>query len=345
MTAAWRVTTPELAKIRAASARVAPSKCREKNPSHSSSCVDRAGNVYGGRKHHVVTIATEHKAVLETCAAMERDGFMVTVLPVRSDGSLDLELLRATVTDKTMLVAAMWANNETAVVHPIAEIAAIAHEHGALVMTDATQAIGKVPVDVREADVDLLALSGHKFYAPKGVGALYIRRRGPRVRLSPLVHGGGHEEGLRAGTLNVPGIVGMGVAADIAARRTAEDARKLSAMRDRFERDLTARLEGVHVNGGGADRLPNTSSLRFDGIPPGRLMPALRGLAVSTGSACQVRTSEPSHVLAAMGLDRDQAARTVRFSLGRPTTESEMSTAAEEVVDAVLSLRRRAAAA
>jgi cysteine desulfurase len=304
-----------------------------------------AGNVYGGRKHHVVTIATEHKAVLETCAAMERDGFMVTVLPVRGDGSIDLDLLRATVTDKTMLVAAMWANNETGVVHPIAEIAAIAHEHGALVMTDATQAIGKVPVDVREADVDLLALSGHKFYAPKGVGALYIRRRGPRVRLSPLVHGGGHEEGLRAGTLNVPGIVGMGVAADIAARRTADDARRLSAMRDRFERDLTARLEGVHVNGGGAERLPNTSSLRFDGVPPGRLMPALRGLAVSTGSACQARTSEPSHVLAAMGLDRDQAARTVRFSLGRPTTEADMSTAAEEVVDAVLSLRRRAAAA
>ena len=304
-----------------------------------------AGNVYGGRKHHIVTVATEHKAVLETCAALERDGFVVTVLPVRSDGSIDLDLVRKTVTDKTMLVTTMWANNETGVVHPIAEIADIAHEHGALMMTDATQAIGKVQVDVRAADVDLLALSGHKFYAPKGVGALYIRRRGPRVRLSPLVYGGGHEEGLRAGTLNVPGIVGLGAAAEVAARRLAEDKRRLGGLRDRFERELTARLEGAHVNGAGAERLPNTSSVRFDGVPPGRLMPALRGLAVSTGSACQARNAEPSHVLAAMGLDADAAARTVRFSLGRPTTEAEMTTAAEEVVDAVCSLRRRAAAA
>jgi len=304
-----------------------------------------AGNVYGGRKHHVVTIATEHKAVLETCAAMERDGFVVTVLPVREDGSVDLDLVRATVTDKTMLVSAMWANNETGVVHPIAEIAEIAHEHGALMMTDATQAIGKVQVDVRAADVDLLALSGHKFYAPKGIGALYIRRRGPRVRLSPLVYGGGHEEGVRAGTLNVPGIVGMGVAADIAARRVAEDARRLGGLRDSFERDLTARLDGVHVNGAGAERLPNTTSLRFDGVPPGRLVPALRGLAVSTGSACQARNTEPSHVLAAMGLNADAAARTVRFSLGRPTTAADMAAAAEELVDAVCSVRRRAAAA
>ena len=304
-----------------------------------------AGAVYGGRKHHVVTIATEHKAVLETCAAMERDGFMVTVLPVRRDGTLDLDLLRDTVTDKTMAVAAMWANNETGVIHPIAEIAEIAHAEGALMFTDATQAVGRVPVDVRAAGVDLLALSGHKLYAPKGVGALFVRRRGPRVRVSPLVYGGGHEEGLRSGTPNVPGIVALGAAAELAANRLDGDADRLSALRDRLERDLAARLDGVHVNTGTALRLPNTSSVRFDGVPPGRLVTALRGLAVSAGSACQARSAQPSHVLAAMGMGREAALQSVRFSLGRPTTESDIANAVEEVVQAVHGLRTRAAAA
>jgi cysteine desulfurase len=244
-----------------------------------------------------------------------------------------------------MVVAAMWANNETGVVHPIREIAEIAHAHGALMMTDATQAVGKIPVDARGAGVDLLALSGHKMYAPKGVGALFVRRRGPRVRLSPLVYGGGHEEGLRAGTLNVPGIVALGAAADVARRRLADDVARHAALRDRLERELTARLDGVHVNGAGAERLPTTTSLRFEGVAPGRLLPALRGLAVSTGSACHAKSAEPSHVLAAMGLDREAALQTVRFSVGRPTTEAEVVAAAEEVVGAVCSLRRRAAAA
>ncbi len=304
-----------------------------------------AGAVYGGRKHHVVTVATEHKAVLETCAALERDGFLVTVLPVRRDGTLDLDLLRETVTDKTMAVAVMWANNETGVIHPVAEIAEIAHQHGALMLTDATQAVGKVPVDVHEANVDLLALSGHKLYAPTGVGALFVRRRSPRVRISPLVYGGGHEEGLRSGTPNVPGIVGLGVAAELAAERLAEDGVRLGALRDRLEAELAARLDGVHVNGAGAPRLPNTTNVRFDGVPPGRLLPALRGVAAAAGSACQSRNAQPSHVLAAMGLSRDAALRSVRFSLGRPTTDADVAAAVEEIVGCVHALRTRAAAA
>lgn len=304
-----------------------------------------AGAVYGGRKHHVVTVATEHKAVLETCQAMERDGYAVTVLPVERDGTLDLDRLRDVVTERTMLVAAMWANNETGVLHPVAEIAEIAHQKGALVMSDATQAVGKVPVDVGGAGVDLLALSAHKFYGPKGVGALYVRRRSPRVRLSPQIHGGGQEGGLRSGTLNVPGIAGMGAAAEVAAGRLASDARRLERLRDLFDREVVARVPGAHVNGAGAPRLPNTTSLRFQGVSTSRLLPALRGLAVSTGAACQTKTAQPSHVLTAMGLSREQSFATVRVSLGRPTTEAEVTGAVDQLAAAVATVRGRAVAA
>jgi cysteine desulfurase len=302
-----------------------------------------AGEAYGGRKHHVVTVATEHKAVLESVAALEHEGFTVTVLPVDRDGLLDPDHLREAVTDKTLLVAVMLANNETGVIGSVAEAAAIAHEKGALVMTDATQAAGKIPVDVDALGVDLLALSGHKLYGPKGIGALFVRRRNPRVRLVPLIPGGGQENGLRSGTLNVPGIVGLGKAAELAAERLDEDAAQLMRLRGRFEEALRAR-GGVHVNGEGAPRLPNTTSLRIDGVTTAKLLPAMRGVAVSTGSACQVKTAQPSHVLTAMGLSREESFASVRFSLGRPTTEAEVEAAAEEVVRAVEGVRRARAA-
>ncbi|HLT47651.1 MAG TPA: cysteine desulfurase family protein [Rubricoccaceae bacterium] len=303
-----------------------------------------AGEAYGGRKHHLVTVATEHKAVLESVAALEHEGFTVTVLPVDREGLLDLDRLRDAVTEKTLLVAVMLANNETGVIGPVAEAAAIAHEKGALVLTDATQAVGKIPVDVDALGADLLALSAHKFYGPKGVGALFVRRRNPRVRLVPLVPGGGQENGLRGGTLNVPGIVGLGKAAELASARLGEDRKRLARLRDRFEKAVRARVGGVAVNGGAAPRLPNTTNLRFDGITTAKLLPALRDVAASTGSACQVKTTKPSHVLTAMGLSREESFASVRFSLGRPTTEAEVDAAVDALARAVEAVRPARAA-
>jgi cysteine desulfurase len=303
-----------------------------------------AGAAYGGRKHHVVTVATEHKAVLETVAALEHEGFAVTILPVDRDGRLDLDRLRDAVTEKTLVVAVMLANNETGVIGPVAEAAAIAHEKGALVFTDATQAVGKIPVDVDALGADLLALSAHKLYGPKGVGALFVRRRNPRVRLVPLIPGGGQENGLRSGTLNVPGIVGLGQAAVLAAERLDEDRTRLARLRDRFEKGVRTRVGGVQVNGGGAPRLPNTTNLRFDGVTTAKLLPALRGIAASTGSACQVKTAQPSHVLTAMGLSREESFASLRFSLGRPTTAAAVDAALEEIARAVNDLRPARAA-
>lgn len=292
---------------------------------------------YRTKKDHLVTVATEHKAVLETCRALERDGARLTVLGVRPDGSLDLDELVHALTDETLLVAAMWANNETGVIHPIREIAAIARERGALVLSDATQAVGKVPVNV--ADVDLLACSGHKLYGPKGVGALYRSQRRPRVRLVPEVTGGGHEDGLRSGTLNVPGIVGLGKAAEIAGRQMAGEAERIGALRDRFEAALIERIPDAVVNGAGAPRLPNTSNVAFPGTRTAKLLPAMRGLAVSTGSACRTKSTKPSHVLAAMGLPDDLAFASVRFSLGRFTTPDEVERAVEIVAESVARVR------
>lgn len=303
-----------------------------------------AGAIYGGRRHRMITVQTEHKAVLETCVAMEREGYETTYLPVGPDGLLDLDALRDALDDKTLLVSVMWANNETGVVQPIREISQIAKEAGALVMTDATQAVGKVPVHVERDGVDLLALSAHKLYGPKGVGALYVRQRGPRVRLQPQVTGGGQEGGLRSGTVNVPGVVGLGAAAALARRLQLADAERLAALRDRFEGALQEAVPGTLVNGAGAPRLPNTSSLRFEGVRTSHLLPVLRDVAASTGAACQTQTQEPSHVLTAMGLTPDQSFATVRFSLGRPTTEAEVDAAVGHVADAVHAVRRRVAA-
>ncbi len=298
-----------------------------------------AAEAYRGKRDHLVTVATEHKAVLKACEAAERSGARVTVLGVGADGLIDLDELRDALTDETLMVAVMWANNETGVVQPIRAVAEIAHERGALVMTDATQALGKMPVDVEAAGVDLLACSAHKCYGPKGVGALYRRRRKPRVRLAPLVVGGGHEDGLRSGTLNVPGIVGFGKAAEIAVAGLDDEAACLAALRDRLEGALLDRLPGVRVNGTVEQRLPNTTNLAFPGVRTRDLLSAMRGVAVSTGSACQTKAATPSHVLTAMGLGEADAFASVRFSVGRFTTDGEIDRAVEHVIAAVEKVR------
>ena len=309
-----------------------------------SLAVRGAGAVYGGRRHRIVTVATEHKAVLKTCEAMEREGYETTYLPVDANGLVDPAAVEAAVDEETFLVSVMWGNNETGVVQPIPEIAEVAHAVGAIMMTDATQAVGKVPISVNHDGVDLLALSGHKVYGPKGVGALYTRQRGPRVKLQPQITGGGQEGGMRGGTVNVPGVVGLGAAAHLARRAQADDAERMEALRDRFEAAVLDAVPGTVVNAAGAPRLPNTTSLRFEGVRAARLLPVMSGVAASLGAACQAPHRTPSHVLKAMGLSDDQALATVRFSLGRPTTQDEVDAAVERVVEGVHAVRRRLAA-
>ncbi len=303
-----------------------------------------AGKVYGAKRNHLITVATEHKAVLETAWAMERDGFELTILPVDEHGVADLDALRETISERTLMVSMMLANNETGVVGPVAEAAEIAHEHGAFMFTDATQAVGKIDVDVDALGADLLALSAHKFYGPKGVGALFVRRKNPRVKLASIIPGAGQQDGLRGGTLNAPGIVGLGKAAELALERLPDETNHLAALRDRFERGVLDRVPYTHINGAGAPRLPNTTSLRFDDLTTRELLPEMRGLAVSTGSACQTKTAKPSHVLTAMGLSKEQSFGTIRCSIGHPTTEAEVDAAVEEVVRAVGVVRREVAA-
>ncbi len=303
-----------------------------------------AGGIYGGRRHRIVTVQTEHKAVLATCEAMEREGYETTYLPVDRNGLVDLDALADALSDQTLMVSVMWANNETGVIQPVREIAALAHEAGALMMSDATQAVGKIPVSVNDDGIDLLSLSAHKLYGPKGVGALYVRQRGPRVRLQPQITGGEAEGGLRSGTPNVPGVVGLGAAAALAGGVLDEDAERIGALRDRFEAAVCEAVPGTHVHAAEAPRLPNTSSLRFEGVRTGQLLPVMRDVAASTGAACQTRTQQPSHVLTAMGLTPEQSFSTVRFSLGRPSTEAEIDAAVGHVAEAVHAVRRRAAA-
>ena len=295
-----------------------------------------AANAYRGKKDHVVTVATEHRAVLDPMQDLENEGYCVTVLGVQPDGRLDLEDLRAALTDTTLLVAVMWANNETGVIQPIPEIAAMVRERGALFMTDATQAVGKIPVDVQHAD--LLVCSAHKVYGPKGVGALYRSRRRPRVHLEPEITGGGQEDGLRSGTLNVPGIVGFGKAAEVAGENMPEESDRLAALRDRLETALLDRIPDARVNGSTEHRLPNTTNLTFPGTR-GKLLSKLRGVAASVGSACRTKATRPSHVLTALGLSDDDAFSALRLSLGRFTTEDDIDRTAAEIVEAVETLR------
>ncbi len=287
----------------------------------------------------VVTCATEHKAVLDPCAALAREGFAITTLPVDPDGRLDLQRVAEALTPQTGLVSVMLANNETGTLHPIAAVAALCRERGVALHCDATQAVGKVPVDVNALGVDLLSLSAHKLYGPKGVGALYVRRRAPRLHLVPILDGGGHEQGMRSGTLNVPGIVGLARALEIAIETMPAERARLAALRDRLQEAIGSRLEGVTVNGDAAHRLANTLNLSFAGVDGAALLVGVREAAVASGSACTSADPKPSHVLLAMGRSKALANASLRFSLGRGNTPEDVETVADAVVREVTRLR------
>lgn len=294
--------------------------------------------VAGPARHHFVTVATEHKSVLDSCRRLERQGCRVTVLGVDGQGALDLDLLRASVTPETAAVSVMAANNEIGLLAPLAAIAAIAHEQGALLHTDAVQAAGKVPFDVNAAGVDLASLTAHKSYGPKGVGALYVRRKNPRVTIAALFDGGGHERGMRSGTLNVPGIVGFGAAAALAGQQMGAEAARLLRLRQRLLDGLRARVTDVVVNGPLDARLPGNLNVSFPGVDGEALLISLcEDVAVSSGAACTA--AEPSHVLRALGRPVDLALASLRFGLGRWTTEEEIDAVCARVAETVAQLR------
>jgi cysteine desulfurase len=294
--------------------------------------------MYGEKGNHIITAVTEHKAVLDACKHVEKLGGKVTYLPVKEDGLIDLAALEAAMTKETILVSIMYGNNEIGVIQPVKEIAAIAHKYGALFMTDATQAVGKIPVDVNADGIDLLAMSAHKIYGPKGVGALYVRRKGPRVKVTAQMDGGGHERGMRSGTLNVPGIVGLGKACELCRLEMADEAKRLSTLRDKLETSLS-QLEESYVNGNVEHRLPHVANISFKYVEGEGLMMAMKDLAVSSGSACTSASLEPSYVLKSLGLSDDLAHSSIRFGLGRFTTEEEVDHAIEVTKNAVNHLR------
>ncbi|MDO3628905.1 IscS subfamily cysteine desulfurase [Mucilaginibacter sp. BT774] len=294
--------------------------------------------MYQDKGNHIITAVTEHKAVLDTCKHIEKLGGKVTYLPVKEDGMIDLNELEAAMTKETILVSIMYGNNEIGVIQPIKEIAAIAHKYGALFMTDATQAVGKIPVDVNADGIDLLAFSAHKIYGPKGVGALYVRRKGPRVKVTAQMDGGGHERGMRSGTLNVPGIVGFGKACELCMQEMESEAKRLSVLRDKLQKSLLV-LEESYVNGNIEHRLPHVANISFKYVEGEGLMMAMKDLAVSSGSACTSASLEPSYVLKSLGLSDDLAHSSIRFGLGRFTTEEEVDYAVEVTKKSVTHLR------
>jgi cysteine desulfurase len=292
-----------------------------------------------GRGDHLVTAATEHPAVLDVVRDVEEQGIRVTVLPVDRRGRVESGAVAAAITPRTVLVTLMAANNEVGTLLPVAEVGAICHERGVTFHTDAAQAVGKVPVDVQAMNIDLLSISAHKMYGPKGVGALYVRRKNPRIILEPILAGGGQERGLRPGTLNVAGIVGLGVAAEIAGAALPSEAARLGALRDRLEAGLHARVADIVVNGHPAERLPHNLNVSFAGVEGEALLLALDGVAVSSGSACTSEKREPSHVLKAMGVSDTMAQTSLRFGLGRFNTEAEVDEVIGRVAEAVARLR------
>jgi len=302
-----------------------------------------AAQALRARGDHVITVATEHKSVLDSCNRLERDGWRVTRLPVSTEGFVDLEQLRAEITERTVLVSVMAANNEIGVIQPLAAIASIAHERGALVHTDAAQAAGKIPLDVNETGVDLLSLTGHKYYGPKGAGAIFIRRRKPRLELTCQLEGGGQESGVRSGTLNVPGIVGLGKAAEISQQEMPAESARLRVMRDRLLDGLRRNLDGVRVNGSMTERLPHNLHVSLEDVEGERLLMALGDLAVSTGSACSSGSQAPSHVLQAIGAVGQRSGAVVRFGLGRGTTDDDITFAIDRLTTVVRSLRKSVA--
>ena len=295
--------------------------------------------MYREKGNHIITAATEHKAVLDTCKRLEKYGYKVTYLPVQKDGLVDLEDLKRACTDKTILVTIMYANNEIGVLQPVEEIGKLCRERGVLFHSDATQAVGKVPVDVNKQNIDIMSISAHKMYGPKGVGALYVRRKNPRVQLAAIIDGGGHERGMRSGTLNVPGIVGLGKAAEIAGTDMPQESCRLAGLRNRLKDKLMNGLDEVYVNGSMEHRLPGNLNVSFLYVEGESLLMGINDVAVSSGSACTSATLEPSYVLKALGLGDDLAHSSIRFGLGRFNTEAEVDYVAERLVDVVRKLR------
>ncbi len=295
--------------------------------------------MYAERGNHIITAATEHKAVLDTCKKLEKHGFRVTYLPVKGDGLIDLDMLREAITDKTILISIMRANNEIGVLQPIAEIGRMARERGVLFHTDAVQAVGKIPVNVEKDNIDLMSISGHKIYGPKGVGALYVRRKSPRVQLTAQMDGGGHERGMRSGTLNVPGIVGLGEACELCGKEMAEESARLGALRDRLRHALESELDEVYINGSMEHRLPNNLNMSFAYVEGESMLMGIKDIAVSSGSACTSASLEPSYVLKALGVGDDLAHTSIRFGLGRFNTEEEVDYTAQRVIETVKRLR------
>ena len=295
--------------------------------------------MYAEKGNHIITAATEHKAVLDTCKKLEKNGCRVTYLPLKGDGLIDLEMLKESFTDKTILVSIMYANNEIGVIQPIAEIGKMCRERGVLFHTDGVQAIGKVPVNVNTDNIDIMSITAHKLYGPKGVGALYVRRKSPRVQITAQMDGGGHERGMRSGTLYVPGIVGLGEAGAIAHREMPEEMTRLRGLRDRLKNKLEAGLDEVFINGSMEHRLPHNLNMSFLYVEGESLLMGINDVAVSSGSACTSATLEPSYVLKALGLGDDLAHSSIRFGIGRFNTEEEIDYVADKLIDVVSKLR------
>ena len=295
--------------------------------------------MYREKGNHIITQAIEHKAVLDTCKRLEKNGYEVTYLPVQRDGRVNPEDVRKAIKPTTILITVMYANNEIGVINPVAEIGKIAKEHGIIFAVDGVQAVGKIPVDVSKDNIDLLAISGHKIYGPKGVGALYVRRRNPRVQISAIIDGGGHERGMRSGTLNVTGIVGLGKACELSQQEMAQEAERVSKLRDRLKVGLEAKLDEVYINGSLEHRLPNNLNMSFAYVEGESLLMGINDVAVSSGSACTSATLEPSYVLKALGVGEDLAHTSIRFGLGRFTTEEEVDYVIDKMVQVVTKLR------
>jgi cysteine desulfurase len=295
--------------------------------------------MYREKGNHIITQMTEHKAVLDTCKKLEKQGFRVTYLPVQADGLVDIEDLKRAMDDQTIIVSIMYASNEIGVIQPIREIGKLCHEKGVIFHTDAVQAVGKIPVNVQTDNIDLLSLSGHKIYGPKGVGALYVRRRNPRVQLTEQINGGGHERGMRSGTLNVPGIVGLGKACELCGEEMEAEANRELELREYLKNKLESALDYTQVNGNLEHHLPGNLNMSFIYVEGESLLMGINDVAVSSGSACTSATLEPSYVLKALGLGDDVAHSSIRFGLGRFNTKAEVDYVADKVIDVVQKLR------
>ena len=295
--------------------------------------------MYREKGNHIITEATEHKAVLDTCKRLEKYGYEVTYLPVQKDGRIDLDDLRKAITPKTILISIMYANNEIGVIQPVSEIGAIAREKGVFFHTDGVQAAGKIPVDVQKDNIDMISLTAHKMYGPKGVGALYVRRRNPRVQLSAILDGGGHERGMRSGTLNVTGIVGFGKASEICMNEMPVESVRMMKLRDRLKDNILSQLDEVYINGSMTHRLPHNINMSFAFVEGESMLMGINDIAVSSGSACTSATLEPSYVLKALGVGEDLAHTSIRFGIGRFNTEEEIDYVTGRVVETVVRLR------